>query len=261
MPNFTSANPSIDQAISDSATYGEYRRIYPYRLAVATTAATTTTGSVTTQRMALPLTIPSVTSPVLGYIFPTIRMYTEDGSVVCMAALEYELGSLAVSGNTFTAGVAMPTKTIHGEPVQTNAALVFVVPTVTMTATTPVLTITYTDQDGNTGQTATITLPTNAIANSGFFLQPLLASGDIAIREVTNMSISTGSAGTVKVYGCIKLAVSMHSTAGLSALTTDLLQSPIPPVLAEAGDKISFYRFGSNTTCEVIAVLVGVPEV
>lgn len=63
-------------------------------------------------------------------------------------------------------------------------------------ATGATLTVTYTDQDGNTGQSATYVHPANA-ESVGQMFPFTLAAGDYGVRAVTNYSwsVSTGTAG------------------------------------------------------------------
>lgn len=258
MGNLTGSTPNLDSVIADNETYGEYRRFLFSRNA-ATSGATTASGGVTTIRYPQTLTIPSVGTGIAGYVFTKIQVLSEDGTTGGFVGLEYDLGSLAISGNVFTSGVTMPTKTINGVSKTTAASLLFVVITASATATTPVLTITYTDQNGNTGNTATMTLPSNALINSAFFLQPHLATGDSGIRAVTNMSISTGTAGSLKVYGILPQHFYQNQSA-LFPYGTDLLSTSIPPILAEPNDNIAIYRYGANTASDVMALLVGTPE-
>lgn len=228
-------------------------------LIAATTAANITSGYTTGQRFTRTFTQFAVGSGLTGVIYNPIYLSSEDLAVSLVAALEYVLGTLTVSGNSFADGVAMPTKTIRGTSLQTASLIPVVVATVTLVATTPVLTITYTDQDGNTGQTATLTLPTNVLANSVFLITPHLAAGDTGIRDITNISISTGTAGTLKVMGLLPLFIhaggAAHRTNYLNVLSV-----PTENWLVEANDVISFYRFGSNTTNELTAVLIGTAD-
>ena len=259
MANFTTASPTIDAAIS-AATNGLMQRMYYFRGAAGNTAATTTSGSTSIFRCPQRIQMPSSNgSGIAGFIATNIFAFSRDAATGMFVGLEYELGSLAVSGNTFTDGVAMPTKTIRGTSITTAASLVFAVATVAVTATTPVLTITYTDQDGNTNQTATLTLPTSPLINTGFYVTPHLASGDTGIRDVTNISISTGSAGTIKIYGVLPLAASNQPVVP-QATTLHCMSTPLTPYLIEPNEYIAAYRFGSTSTPEMYFGFSLVPE-
>lgn len=261
MANFTTASPTINAAIASSATNGMMQRLFYMRQTAVITNATTTSGGVTLIRLPQRPQMPTNGSGVSGFIAANAWGFSNISNSGVLFGLEYELGSLAVSGNTFTDGVAMPTKTVRGASITTAASLVFAVATVAVTATTPVLTITYTDQDGNTGQTATLTLPTSPVINTGFYVTPHLASGDTGIRDITNISISTGTAGTIKVYGVLPLMISTQP-ANQAAIATVLspFNSTIVPYLIEPNEYIGFYRYGGTTTSEVYAGFNLVPE-
>lgn len=260
MPNFTTASPTINAAIASTAQYGMMQRIYYSRTAGGVTAATTTSGGVTITRAPLRPQMPSNGSGVSGFIATNTWGFSNIAATGLLYGLEYDLGTLTVSGNTFTDGVAMPTKSVRGESIVTAASLVFVVVTTTLIATTPVLTITYTDQDGNTGQTAVLTLPTNAAVNTGFYIAPHLSSGDTGIRDVTNISISVGTAGAIKIYGVLPLMISTATVTASISNTLSPLNSPIVPYLIEPNEYIGFYRFNVTTGGEIFAGFNLVPE-
>lgn len=66
-------------------------------------------------------------------------------------------------------------------------------------STSVTATITYTDQDGNTGNTGTITIPASALA--GEFIIPMtFASGDKGVKSVQSVQLSA-STGTVGDFG------------------------------------------------------------
>jgi len=230
---------SFDDMISQATGQGMFRRAMVY-VKTTTTSATTSSGYVNLCRVPTSIVVPSFGGSVTAAYFTYIRSCVSNGSVPIIGGHETLLGTLTVSGNSFAAGSTMPTKTIEGSSIQTSSMFTVIVATTALTATTPVLTVTYTDQDGNTGQTATMTLPSSPTLNTGFFLTPHLASGDTGVRAITNMSISTGSAGVLKAYGVIP----QHATAcGLteSATSLDFLQAPFPLVPFSAGDSLSFY--------------------
>lgn len=258
MANFTTTAPTINAAIASSATNGLMQRMY-YLKSTAVTAATTTSGSVTIARLPQRPQMPSNGTGVSGFVATNVWSLNSTANTGNLIGIEYELGSLTVSGNTFTDGVTMPTKTVRGASITTAASLVFAVATVAVTATTPTLTITYTDQDGNTNQTATLTLPTSPAINTGFYVTPHLASGDTGIRDVTNISISTGSAGTIKIYGVFPLSISAHPVAGLSTILSPL-NATIVPYLIEPNEYLGFYRFGAVAAFDMLAGISLVPE-
>jgi hypothetical protein len=256
--NFTSATPTLNAAIAENARAGSFSRFIVSRMSTSATAATTSCGGVTGYRYPISIPIPTVGSGCAGYIGTNITAANEDGSTLMVVGLEYLLGTLTVSGNSFTNGVAMPTKTVRGASITTAASLCFAVVTTALTATSPVLTTTYVDQDGNSGASSTITIPTNALINSTYYLQPHLASGDLGMRDVTNLSISTGSAGVISVYGILPLLF-VH-TVSTTAFFSDLLSSTQVAYLIGAGESIGVYRFGATTASDLVLGLTLTPE-
>jgi hypothetical protein len=249
MANFTTAAPTLDAAIAATATNGMMQRMYYFRSA-AITAATTNSGSVSITRSPQRIQMPSSNgSGISGFIATNVWGFNGAAATGMFFGLEYELGSLAVSSNTFTDGVPMPTKTVRGASITTAASLVFAVATVAVTSTTPTLTITYTDQDGTTGNTASLTLPTSPAINTGFYVTPHLASGDTGMRDVTNISISTGTAGTIKVYGVLPLMISQQPVSPL-ATVLNCMSAPLVPYLIEPNEYIGAYRFGATASTE-----------
>lgn len=253
---------SLDAMLASVADHGPMLRCMHLFVPSTTTAATEQCGGITAARYTSAWTMPSVGSGLAGAYFPNIRLAANQSIASVIAGLEYSLGTLTVSGNSFADGVAMPSKRSNGglTPVQTVASEILVVVTATLTATTPVLTITYTDQDGNTGQTATLTLPTNAAIHSAFRVNPHLASGDTGIRDVTNLSISTGSAGSLVVYGILPLAILTMTATGAAGSNSPLI-APAVLYLVEPGDVIGFYRYVDATVASsAFVMLSGVAE-
>lgn len=255
---------SLDNIISQTTGKGNWPVWWSGVPAGATTAATATCGYVTAQRFNNPIVMPSMGSGVTGAWLTYCRMSSAASTTTCMAGLEYLLGTLTVSGNSYSDGVAMPTKTVKGTSVTTAASAIFAVVTTTMTATTPVLTINYTNQAGTTGRSCTITLPTNAAAGSAFLITPHLQSGDTGIRDLSasapnGLSISTGSAGVIKLYGVLPLSESASNFTDVP-YTPDPLTVPQVPILCEAAESVGFYRFGNTAQVIMRAALNFVPS-
>ena len=199
---------SIDNIIASSEDNGPFTRFYYSTIGTATTAATTSSGYVNAQRFPNPLTmLSSFGAGITGAVFPYVRCMSDDPDSHFICGIEYDMGTLTISGNSFADGVAMPTKVVRGTSLQTASQIAFLVVNSTLTATTPVITITYTDQGGTTSNTATLTLPTNPVVNSSFLITPHLASGDTGIRDITNMSTNVGTGGILKIYGLLILNI------------------------------------------------------
>ncbi len=231
----------------------------------STTAATSSCGYTSAQRWPNPFTVPSVAAPVTGIVFPNIKLIPSTGnpSATTMAGIEYLLGTVTANGGTgtFADGVIMPTKTIRGTSIQTATQEVYaVVTTVMVGAGSYTLTITYTDQSGNTGATATLTIPNVASVNSAFNITPHLANGDYGMQDITNITL-TGTSGVIKIYGVLVLHKAMTSAQNSSsALQVPPIVMPQQQWVASAGDVISFWKLGDTGTTNIIAQLVGVGE-
>lgn len=256
--NFTSASPSIDKAIAANANYGSFNRLIFDMINGTTSAATTTCGFVTAQRFPTRPTIPSVGAGVQGYIATNIQAFTEDSNTIMIVGLEYLLGTVLFAANTFTAGVSMPLKTVKGASgIQTASGLTMMVVRTGLTATNPVITTTYTDQAGTTGRTCSLTIPTNATANSAFLMQPHMTSSSNGVRSVQSISRSTGSIGVIDVYGILPLYISHRNVA---LYNTNILNNFSIPWLIAPGERLGFYRLLSNTTCDACISITLVPE-
>jgi hypothetical protein len=255
---------SVDNMIGESYRNGIYSQLLFLNTPGVTTNANTTSGYETIQRHPITFAVPSVGGANLTMRFPNVKLCGASANSTLFCGIEYELGSLAVSGNAYTDGVAMPSKTLYTTSEQTAAALILLVSTVTLTATTPVVTINYTNQDGTTGRSCTLTLPSSVAANSAFLVTPHLQSGDTGIRDLSasgpnGLSISTGSAGTLKLYGILPLAYGAGNNAGtISCPSPMAFPANMWPCLS--GEKIGFYRLGSNQAVFSIAHLVGIGD-
>lgn len=251
------SNPllSIATANQQAISRGSLYQSWSCFLTAGTTAATVNCGSITVQRIPQVFVNYASVDDSFAYDFScSVSLPNLDVS----ANIEYDLGTLTVSGNSFAAGVSAPTKTPSGGSSGTcvfTSAVVYI--SAACTATTPILTITYTDQAGNTGNTATMTLPTNASVNSCYLIYPHLAAGDTGIRAITNMSISTGSAGSIKVMGLLKLANLSSGTFSAGLHDPRNTAQPIYPV--SASETIAFYTYNSISSTAIYADWVMVP--
>jgi hypothetical protein len=207
------------------------------------------------RRFDRPITIPSVTAPVTGFYITAVVVAPSQvqGQIV---GLEYLLGTINIGTGSFTDGVAMPTKTIRGTSVQTAASLAFCAVTSAVSGTSTI-TITYTNQSGTTGRTASLTLPNNAALNSAFYIHPHLQAGDTGIRDVTNITRSGGTAGVVAVYGI--LPIRSIASATMAGQDTSPLAVPELDVLCEPGEALNVYGIGATSAGDVAVMIAGVP--
>lgn len=238
---------SLDTLIANNGSYGNLP-VAISRFRTTTTAATINCG-LTSLRMSAKWTVPAFGTGINSAYMTYFRGLTT-ASAITFAAKMVSLGVLTVSTNGFAAGTTMPTNTIEGASIQTASMvpILAVTGTTNLTATSPVITTTYTDQDGNTGNTCTMTLPTNSILDSCFFMMPHLASGDTGVRAVTNMSKSAGTAGVITAYGLLPLGFSTFGCSGAYGVSLDPLSTPWPMFPLSAGDLIGFFQTASNAS-------------
>ena len=262
MSTIAGTTNNIDFMLAQAANEGLMRRFFISNVA-ATTTANTTSGYITAQRYPHLITIPSLGSGITGVYFPVIRVCHSTIRTVLVCAIEYLLGSTTFANNTgtFSSGVSMPNKTIRGTSVTTATILpMLAVSTVLAGATTPTITITYTNQDGTTGRTAVLTLPSNPSVNTAFMIGPHLNSGDTGIRSVQNIVAGASiTSGVLGVYGLLILAAANQEGAtAMPGMGPMIL--PHVPYIAVAGDTIGFYRFGTAVAMNLHAMLVGVAD-
>ena len=255
---------SLNNVISQSTGKGSWPLFWWGIPSAAGSAATTSSGGVTTQRFSKPISLPALGTGVTGAYLSYCRSMSVTGTATVMVGIEYLLGTLTVSGNSYSHGVSMPTKTIKGVSTLTATSEVFAVVTTTLAATTPVLTFNYTDQDGNTGASGSMTLPTNSVIGSAFRITQHLASGDTGVRGLSasgpnGLSISTGTAGVIRLYGVLPLWSSSQNGA-YSVGAVDPFSVSENPYLIESGDAVGVYRYGTTLQTGAACVMNFVPS-
>lgn len=109
------------------------------------------------------------------------------------------------AGTTINNGAAKPTRHNNGAGVRLGAVVVGA-----LGAATPVITATYVDQDGNTGNTGLLAASANSlpvgVMLSGAGVAVLagpdmsMAAGDSGVRELTSYTTATGTTGTIAFF-------------------------------------------------------------
>ena len=262
---------SLDDALAAANSYGMCRRAFFTQKASASTAANVTSGYVTLGRHTPSFTVPTLTTATGYYMVGGSISHSQTvADVSYMLCLEVLLGTLTVSGNSYVDGSAMPTS--REDPGDRTATLstasmfcLAVVSTI-MTATTPVLTVNYTNQSGTTGRSGTMTLPTNCNPDSAFMFNPHMQSGDTGVRDLSasgpnGMSISTGTAGSIKMYGCIPLLYSAGplTIAGVNA-SLNALSAHLPQFRLVGGDVLSVYDVGQASNNAAFTTVQMLPD-
>jgi hypothetical protein len=176
-----------------------------------------------------------------------LRQFTSNNSGQ-MLGLEVLLGTVTVSGNVFVAGSSMPTRNVYGSSVQLAASAVFVVVSSTINASTPsTVTVTYTDQSGNTGKTASVQVQANAAIECAYLLTPYLASGSPGVRAVTGISVTANlSGGAYKVYGFCQLLWAGESGSQNTVGCLQPNEYSTPQVPLASGDTLACYGYANT---------------
>lgn len=92
-----------------------------------------------------------------------------------------------------------------------------------------------------------MTLPTNPVTNSAYMMGPHLQSTDMGVTDVSNMSKSAGTAGTLKCVGLLPVGIQVTSGTGSAGSMHAMQASPYPAYPIAESDVISFWKIGSNT--------------
>lgn len=180
---------------------------YPFQFEqIATTANFVNVYSLSMQKVGI-ITMPSLPSGVTNYIPTRVSAFSQQGSNwALLFAWLIDLGSINISGasGTFTDGSAMPTVTEAGVSRVMDSAMIAVVDTA-LNATPGTLTVTYTDQDGNSQTTAAHTMVASSIAGSASPMR--LVSPDTGVRDITAAARAAGTTptGVVRFYGVIPI--------------------------------------------------------
>jgi len=252
---------SIDSVMLSESLYGAWRRYWTWPSTGGTSPTATAGGPIAMVHSQRPVTVPSVGAGILGmYLVQAIvEPANSSGNVGGILGLEYKLGSVNMNTGAFTAGVSMPVKRYAGVTagVQTSSQLTFLAADAACTATTPTITVTYTNQNGDSGRSAALVVPTNAAVDSAYLLTPSLQAGDTGIQSVSNITKSAGTAGTISVYGFLILAAGWGASS--SETIIDPSEGSLPLWLCEAADKIGYVQLGNSITTHRVS-MVGVAE-
>ena len=224
------------------------------------TAALTTCGYLTARKFPNTITLPTITSPSTEVYCTYCRIMASTASVSLMCGKLINLGNINMNTGTYTSGSSMPTNTIAGLSLTTSATHIMAVVTTALTATTPTLTITYTDQGGNTGQTATLVLPTSPVIDTTFLVSPHLANADSGVRAITACTKSAGTAGVITFYGVQELGRSIMIGSGGTIAWEPVLGMTKPRYPLSGGDVIGFFCFGSTANMDMAAMLSFTPN-
>lgn len=141
------------------------------------------------------------------------------------------------AGTTISNAAAKPTRFNNGKDVKLGA----IVAGTALGAASPLITVTYTDQDGNTGNTgflsaAANSLPIGALLSGAAIAAPgspemLFAAGDTGVRDLVSYTTAGGTTGTVTFFLYRDLAEVPIIAANLGGERDYLSQIPSLPTV------------------------------
>jgi len=255
---------SVDNILKAQEAGGVLMRMM-HGYSAAITPATISSGYMTTRRFPINFTTPALTG-YDGYFYDVrfVPALTVFGNI---SGIEYHLGSINLATGTYTADQPAPTKSIRVAGVTTSrqtafpSGCVFAVITSAIGASATTLDLTYTDQDGNTGATTSgFIVPASAQTNSAYILTPdFMASGDSGIRAITACTKSGATTGTIDFYGILPVAWNLNQIGYNSPNFSNLNNATFPKYIAESGDKLGFYDFGSASSSNCDYIIIGRP--
>lgn len=229
--------PTIDGFLAASAN-GQYQSTNFANLSVS--SAPTVSGTTGARRGLSFFTIPTLGGSVTGGLTTITSGLNNNAACGVIHAQEINFGTYTFGTGWSGTGTTMPTKTIQGSSIQTASPMLAIAVTSNVTATTPTITITYTNQAGTASQSMTYVLPTNSAVTSAYILNSFLASGDVGVRAVSNVSSSAGSAGTFQLFGCLPISMDGYSASPLNSPVV----APNPQFQFAGGEQIGFYSLG-----------------
>jgi len=265
---------TLNNILSNAQTYGAiHRTINLPKPPSSTTAANANCGGITGQRMPVSLNIfggtsssPSLGASVTGGYITQLRVASPLISTLSILGIEYQMGQVTANGGTgtFVDGSALPTKSIvnaGGTSVTIAPLMIFAYVSTTMVgAGTYTLTITYANQDGTGGRTATLTIPNVSVVNSAFDVIPHLQGDDTTMTDITGITL-TGTSGVIKIMALFPVGWSSGTSVDDYNVATDPLTCTFPFFKIENTDTLAFYRLGAQWTSEAILNYTIVPEI
>lgn len=174
------------------------------------TISNTTTGVIPTSATdgAVPFTNPGAGN---SYLMQAEFSSSSPGSIIIYDRLQHSGSYSFASGNINTTDQTAVDRDSTGAGVEVwcevNGAL---------SATACTLTITYTDQSGNTGATGTCVVPASAITARMFPF--VLAAGDSGVRSIENLAGSAAPTGSFNIVMLRRLGTVEMGIAGISGI-------------------------------------------
>lgn len=202
---------TYNQLLARAASHGRSQPIWGEQATATTSSILTGSPQLNLQRVGRTKALPSsLPTGVSGFIPTRLTMSSSQGTALWAVKL-VDLGSLNISTNVFTDGSAMPTVTELNTS-RSLPGIVLAEVTTVLSATPGNLSITYTDQSGNTAATSAQTISGSAAVGSIGMV--VLNAGDIGAVDITTAARTGGSSptGVFKFWGVIPIAMVYNSS-------------------------------------------------
>lgn len=179
-------------------------------------------------------------TPVAQYTVPSGRLLTPVSFRSLSATAGYysslvsliNFGQFVMNTNTWTAGNAV---------IQPRFMFSMFLQVTTQTATNTTVTVTYTNDQGVTGRTATASLPNATKVGARIQFTPM--AGDNGVLAVTNVTQSPNATGAFIMYGANTITYHRNQTANTLYETQFAIEQVYVP-----GDIISLEIYATSTT-------------
>lgn len=242
---------SIADLMQADAKWGTWPEAANIRHTPGTAAAVATAGGVTMQTWDRGKAVPAYHSDVDGVVVTNYRasFLNTTESYLLFRGATLGAATIAAGSSTFVPGSAMPSRRYCGKPAAQQIPADM--PTLRVTTalsggTVATVVITYTNQDGTGGRTATLVLGTNPGVGSSYLITPHLQGTDTGILSVQNISVTGVNAGAVQVAGFKAIATDMHYTS--SGAANVQLAMPKRHLILQTGDLLNVAKFGTNAS-------------
>lgn len=194
--------------------------------------------------------LPSGVTAFIPTAWSMIDSYTNNGDNTCTFALVemINLGSLDISGPTFTDGSVMPTRTCLNASMQ-MAGPVWVEVTTALNATPGNITVSYHDQDNNADETTTAqSLQGSSNIGDGGFIQ--LNNYDSGVVDLTTTATTrtggTTPTGVIKFWGILPIGVITMPACQTSPVFENLITQGFMMRRLPANTTLGVFMFGKS---------------
>lgn len=233
---------TVDALIARQSNEYEKRLNLDEHFATARVSTTTSASSLGMHRFGYIEAVPgSLETGVTSYIPLEISVNSTLAPPILIAEM-FNMGNINLATNTFTDGVAMPTRTQGGVSNQTFSPVIMEFTNAAGGNATPGnLTITYTNQAG-TGSKSSGSMALGASAPQGSGSLMVLASGDTGVQDITAAAQSGGTTptGTITFWGFLPLDIVYPYVTSVGSVSALLSQA----IIARLGTSTQLAAWG-----------------